>query len=40
MGTVLKATQPISLMLLSKPSISLTLPVMGGATAAANITKV
>ena len=40
MGTVAKAIQPISLMLSSKPSISLSLPITGGARAAAAITKV
>jgi hypothetical protein len=40
MGTVLNAIQPINLMLLSTPSISLNLPIIGGAIAAAAITKV
>jgi len=39
-GTVLNAIQPISLTLLSRPSISLALPIIGGARAAAAITKV
>ncbi len=39
-GIVLNAIQPINLMASSTPIISLMLPIIGGATAAAPITKV